>query len=386
MIDRIRRVLPPPPFTLLFLISFIVIEGPLLYLEWKFEARADLRVRPGELLVGLATLVLGSYRVLAFHPFYLRSYRKWLEQTPWTIHKPLPLGPISLTWADGIAVGLLVILTLNRLETHAIRICTLFLIAHAVWLALTFWPTGIGTQGYLCVFGLGFCVRFWHEPWACLAAAVVASLVAHAGLRRSLARFPWRGHAAEYLTIHGPDLEELVGWPCGWPFDQLYRDVRIAGRFRMNTADAILVSMLAGWAAFCLAGLHHDSDERGGFALVMQVPCMLFVPLLRLGIYVGCYRPPVSLVGRIRSGRWIIPGYDRCLAAPLLAMLCGGATVLVLRKWLPTEVAASIAICTIMLISLASPPGLREWRLTGAHRITHGILAKGPNAPFVEVG
>ena len=43
--------------------------------------------------------------------------------------------------------------------------------------------------------------------------------------------------------------------------------------------------------------------------------------VVRLLIYTGPFRPPISLRGRIATGRWVIPGYDYVLLAPLCTLL-----------------------------------------------------------------
>jgi hypothetical protein len=40
----------------------------------------------------------------------------------------------------------------------------------------------------------------------------------------------------------------------------------------------------------------------------------------------------------------------------------------------------------VVLIILIVPPGLKEWRLTGQHRMVPGQFAEGPNSEFVRVG
>ena len=97
----------------------------------------------------------GIHRAVALHPFYREDYRKWLELTPWTVHKPLPLGPIALIWEDGHGSGGLDLALLTQPNHHSIRIMNVFLIIHSALLTATFWPTGAGIIGYLAAFGLG---------------------------------------------------------------------------------------------------------------------------------------------------------------------------------------------------------------------------------------
>ena len=107
----------------------------------------------------------------------------------------------------------------------------------------------------------------------------------------------------------------------------------------------------------------------------------------RLASFLNYYRPPISVLGRIRTGRWIIPGFDRCLVGPVLAVLAA-STVLGLcqEAQVPQEITASLGITTVLLVTLTTPPRLREWRLTGEHRIVPGPQIDGPNSEFIKVG
>ena len=113
------------------------------------------------------------------------------------------------------------------------------------------------------------------------------------------------------------------------------------------------------------------------------------LPISRLAIYVDGYYSPISLWGRIWTGRWIIPGYDRVFIAPLVIIAVGPLSVYCLQAvGLPLDVAATVGIGTMTLAALILPPRLRSWRLTGQHRIVPAIQSgqSKANAPFVQVG
>ncbi len=107
----------------------------------------------------------------------------------------------------------------------------------------------------------------------------------------------------------------------------------------------------------------------------------IFVPLFRLSTYATLYRAPISILGRICTGRWIIPGYDVCSVGPFLSLV-GAIAVYALT---PREISPSLAITTSLLLALITPPGLAQWRLTGKHRIVAVDLAQRQNVRLVQV-
>ncbi len=192
MIGRLRQILPGWTFGV-FAALFLLLEGPVVYWEWRIgRPLVELKVRPGTALIYVAAAFYGMHRAISLHPFYREDYRKWLELTPWTVHKPLPMGPIALIWEDGLVLGALILLMLTQPIHESIRIVNIFLIFHSALLTATLWPTGVGTLGYLAAFGLGLAVRLWPSPWVCFAVADSVYLMVYEGLWQSLARFPWQ--------------------------------------------------------------------------------------------------------------------------------------------------------------------------------------------------
>src|SRR4051812_44107270 len=102
MIGRLRQLVPVPAIWLFFFV-FLVFEGPVLYTEWTVGLlMPNLRVRPGTVLLYFMSAFYGLHRAFSFHPFYQSDYRKWLELSPWSVRKALPVAAIELTWEDGI--------------------------------------------------------------------------------------------------------------------------------------------------------------------------------------------------------------------------------------------------------------------------------------------
>ena len=85
--------------------------------------------------------------------------------------------------------------------------------------------------------------------------------------------------------------------------------------------------------------------------------------------------PPLNLWGRIARGRLIIPGYDKVLIAPLLAI---GAfvTAMLVRLWFDELefIALPDGVITAWWLLYGMGPSLDSWRLTGNYRITKGYM------------
>ncbi len=79
--------------------------------------------------------------------------------------------------------------------------------------------------------------------------------------------------------------------------------------------DGVALSLLPACWAF--AAIMILPGEQG--AAMVGLPFMYLLPGLaahRCVVYLITCRPPISFWGRIVTFRWIIPGYDRALAAP----------------------------------------------------------------------
>jgi hypothetical protein len=297
-----------------------------------------------------------------------------------------------LIWEDGIVLGALILLTLTQPHHDSIRIVTLFLIFHSALVTVTFWPTGAGTLGYLAAFGLGLAVRLWPRAWPCFVVAASAYLVVYEGLWQSLTRFPWRLEWSLADLFNQKALSEKLAGPyLGWPYDRLLRDVKAAERFRIGQMDAILLSMLIGWWESCLLSLSPDPrlKETMGLAFLMGSLGLvgLVVPFSRLQIYTNFYPSSISIWGRIRTGRWIIPGYDRCFVGPLLSFLAMPAVFgSCLAAGIPVDISLLATITAVMGLALITPPGLKQWRSTGKHRMVAGQISQIGNAEVVKVG
>lgn len=366
-----------------FLMVFLLLECPILYYEWKRGRRAHLKIRPGTVLLFGICVNHALFRVLAFHPIFQKGYRAWLESTPWTYRKPLPLGPVELTWADGLTLGILILLRATQPEPRAPQMLCIFLFANLIALTLSFWLTRSSAFGYTTAFALGFAVIAWRRPWICLAVLTGTYLIAYEGLRRAMAAFPWTVRKLPRLS----EERSTLTWQretCGWPHDRMMAQI-VADR-GVSRIDVVLLCMLAGWWCTAMISQIREPDSRTVASACVFAAAIGLAPLLRMMIYQSGYSPPIGVWGRIWTLRWIIPGYDRVFIAPICALIAGPATLVLLRACgLPQDASLIFAAGMVVLVATLTPPRLRTWRLTGHHRIMNQNSFSGPSDVLVQV-
>jgi hypothetical protein len=91
---------------------------------------------------------------------------------------------------------------------------------------------------------------------------------------------------------------------------------------------------------------------------------------VRIIVYCAVLHPPISLAGRVATGRFFIPRYDLVFVAPIVAPIAGWLVFRALQidgftQSLPIASGLGVAL----FILLAGGPGVRSWALTGHHRI-----------------
>ena len=205
-------------------------------------------------------------------------------------------------------------------------ILNIFLIVHSAFVTATFWSTGVGVVGLPGRVWSGDGDPVLAFPWVCFPVAASVYLLVYEGLWQSLSRFPWKLLSSWIdWTSTKTVTEKLVGHSCGWPFDRFLGDVRTAECFQITRIDMILISMLFGWLVFCFESLVPDPRDQVVSCRCSSYALALAIPLMRLTLYVGMYRDPISFWGRVRTGRWIIPGYDRCICGAVTRMAGGAA-------------------------------------------------------------
>src|SRR5262249_55837152 len=139
---------------------------------------------------GAAALVYAVFRLLRFHPACNPAYSAWLEMSPWTAAKPLPVGPVHLVWQDAVVVGSLAALThWHALGDPLIPIIT-FGITYFCGLTLLLAITRRWTSCLVLGFLWPALLLPEAKGWARAALITAIVIVLFHGLRASLRAFP----------------------------------------------------------------------------------------------------------------------------------------------------------------------------------------------------
>ncbi len=329
------------------------------YLQaWLWPAAAGLAA---ELTLWLCFIADGIYRVFRFHPVFQSDYRDWLRHTPWRAGRPLPLGPVHLVVQDAVILSALVALAWPLLGEDAVLLLRYFAIGYLAPAAMALYIGQAGWFGYGIAFNGGLLALFWHQPVIFAAVSLVSYGIAVAGLHHSLGRLPWD---AAHRCQPGEENQDHLGWP----FAQLGPK---PGPVREHTVEkAIAAGVLVGWLAYAIN--ERIQEEGIGAPLRAMVPmAFIWLALTRLVKYRVGYVAPLSPLGRLRTGRLIIKGYDQIFAAPLLTVFTPIVALMVgTRLGWPTDALVALALGTSAAITFGMGPRLVEWRLTGNHRIT----------------
>ncbi len=354
------------------------------------------------MLMTVAAAGYGGFRATVFHPFWRPAYREWLLTTPWEHPQPLAFGPVHLVWQDLIVVGVLalpVMIHNGSAEIPQLAVLPLvftFVLAYLITLTPTFTMDGSQHFGYAIAFGLALVIRTFGFVWLALPIAIAVYLLAWVGLRKALGRFhEWN---LEWFAEHGltlnsfGDLQERARQKLlGWPFDRVSLK---KSPFRISYRHGILLSLLAGWIAWAIIGITYDVIYRRDFVTSLLsrphhqlgpsmfvlwknilIAFVIFCSVSRAFVYCWGYLPPLNLFGRLVRFRWIIPGYDQVIVAPLGAAL----VAYFLPRWLheigsPVEflVPLTMTVCALILINVG--PSVDRWQLTGNHRVVPGMI------------
>jgi hypothetical protein len=224
--------------------------------------------------------------------------------------------------------------------------------------------------------GLGGVLLGQDRPLVGLAVGLATYAVAWVGFRRSLAGFPWE----EQLRIF--DAQKTASAQVGWPFAALSP---VPPKGGLKWWNAVLLGPLLGWWVFVVMTTREWFTERysGDDAVILAGVLTLGLAAGRYLIYIAGTGAPISLRGRIATGRLIIPRYDQVYFGPVVGAVVGWAVPYFLGDLrVPDIIAAPIGLACAVPIILTAGPSLREWRLTAEARLRPDVIIGQP----VKVG
>ena len=385
---RIRISLPPTWTVCTFLFCYLT--------AWMGEAacrtmlgqldRNTLRcvVMPFQIsqtqFAALAALLFGLWRVYAFHPLANPDYSQWLKQMPWTPGRPLPMGSVLPGAIDTIVVALLCWMAGTVWPASPIAPLLTYLVALTLAACIVAGFTRQRRVLYVILFGVGVAVRLAFNPFFSLVVLAILLPLEVLILRRSLEPGRWPKHGFTIGVLS--DQRRLRSVELGWPF-------AVLGPWAHSRyvvwPHTLILALLPGW--FLWAALSHPTlnaeQERGVVEIFSGVLVLLIIP--RAFVWVIGHRAPISLFGRLATGRWIIPGYDRVFLACLLAVLAVmGGEIVLYRFAVPIAIGQRVVVSAWVYLLLAVGPSLRNWELTGEHRI-YFPQTSTKSGPYVQV-
>jgi hypothetical protein len=376
-VREMRRVLPPRGTMLGYAAVVAAIDLASLALaalfEWPLAGDGRSLSLPVLHLMAVCYLLAGHgiWRVTGFHPALVPGYRQWLRTTPWTPDRSLPRGPLHLTWQDAVVVAAATCLCLSFESWKLVPLAFLAGYLGVMTLANVYVGCDAAALGALFVLGPSFFA--FEYPLLVGACGLAAYGICWAGYRQSLPDFPWAEGPRKQLwesvlnigksmddgpwpRVHSSQLSDLVS-PLPW-----WKPLAIAALVGWTGAWGTAAEL---WDA-PLGEADRVAEGVAAFAFALAI----YGGIGRLVIYLWQHRPPISLAGRLATGRLIIPRYDVAIVAPVVAVELGRRLPNVLIGWgmpLPGVAFASMFAVVAALFGLG--PTLRWWHLVGEHRL-----------------
>lgn len=376
-------VLPPAWMVFIGLAVYGIVEG-------LHQYTLSLNAGPESLVLGRFSdgIVLALvnfyalYRGLAFHPAYRDEYLKWLGLTPWRYPTPLPLGPIQVVPQDLVVLALFELMLWDAPLHLRLTIPAVFLFGLAACWALSLWVTEFRSAFYQIGYALG--TTLWISslsPSAAFVCLIATYILALFRLQQSFATFPW-SYPSAWRQLFTQKLKgerkaqglagESTIW--GWSYDVLSPH-RVE---QWPLRDRLLLSGLAGW--FALAIMSNSQFKL----LLFMVPPVAVVGgavycFKQVLSYVWSHSPPISLGGRLLTGRWVIPSYDVALlpivyyfGTVFLAFYLVGPKM----EW-PIQYVLPAALAVYLVLMNLACPDVNRWRLTCKARLNPWVYAAG---------
>ena len=370
-------VLPPRWVVVLWIVFYLLLVSlpPLFALKYgliETDWNDHEYQRVIKIILGLFAVIYAVYRVLFFHPSFNASYLEWLTRTPWSYGRPLPNGPLALVPQDAIIVSIMSLTHYYASPETWLLTPAVFLIAHSLAISFSLLFTRQFTQVFLTALLLSGFLHAYQKPILIGALIMTLSLVAHWGISWTLRSFHhWtleKAASNPFLQLSSQKAQEINrGRLLGWPYD---RTGPLRPSTNLSLSWSAAIALLCGWWVFsllCVLPLE-VKEVHGQLLLFLWVLSWFSVARCMSG-----YASPITFWGRLRTGQWIIPGYDRIFLSPILVstiLFLSGQFEALVPGFFAINIGLTTTVSTFACFLLA--PDLNQWRLTGNHRIVAG--------------
>jgi len=327
----------------------------------------EMRVSMSRFILVGGVAFYGGLRALLRHPDTNSAYQMWLRATPWNGRSRLPLGPVELAWPDWLALCALYAIARFDSPIDPTWPVMAFGIAYLLFGALQMDTTRL-TEISLIAFGLGGVVLAVGRDELVLLLLACTYIVFVVGSRCSMRAIPMSVLGKPKTASERFERRARARGTkrLGWPIDGIGPR---HPELRATRSQAVLAGVLLTWEMYCVLHLVDDADAFG-LSFFVASAVTIYAAFARWLIYCGRHRPPISLLGRIGTGRLIIPGYDYVYIGSI-GTLVGASAILAVGYILriPLTVSGPVAAGAALTAALGAGPSLDDWNLTGEHRI-----------------
>jgi hypothetical protein len=211
----------------------------------------------------------------------------------------------------------------------------------------------------------------FRNPYVAVTVLVALYVLCYIALQRFLGDFPWNTKYWKADPVQELRKQAIRRRVIGWPFKflNIYEAPGISVR-----AALVLTVLLTWW----LHVIRWTVDKPYNLGLLVLFACL--AASVRTMTYIGTYWPPISLLGRICTGRLIIPQYDKVFLAPICVVLAGTMLPFALAGMSPVW-SFELSFFAALFLALSLPPKLRDWRLTGPYRIPANVQSTQTRPP-----
>ncbi|CAA6692292.1 Unannotated [Lentimonas sp. CC19] len=303
----------------------------------------------------------GFWRLVGKHPITRPQYAEWLGNTPWTPKHPLPDGPVQLTWQDGIVVAIFQLLIWLHLEPIPFLGVIVFAYAYLTPCALYLRILKQHKAAYsICFLLLIPLIGGEHSLFLHSFSLLTGLVISQISLPKSL-------ETCIQKMRHG-DTPQIIVTNSNIERGPTSRMPMVTPQRFLSRPESVALSLLIGMFSSIL--FNHP-----GTADFLQSPTsgmmLIGLPII---VYLGCYlnkhQAPLSITGRIKTGKFIIPKFDSIFIAPLLVLSVTLILLPVLKaSTIPPELIIGTTISYTLIILLNVGPTEAEFNLTGAHQI-----------------
>jgi len=186
------------------------------------------------------------------------------------------------------------------------------------------------------------------------------------GTQAYIKQFPWNTSFWNDKYIAHLKEKAFTQKIIQWPWQQLHFEKTSP----LNWKTKLVICGLVFWWLHVVVFV--IKDKR--FIDIIP-PLVGLIILFRFTSYIMGYMPPISLLGRISTGRLIIPGYDKIFVAPMIIALTGlFVPKVLLSAGLPETISIEFTFSLCLFLAMTLPPSHHSWRLTGHHRMIKTLV------------